>query len=335
MSMIMDFIVHSDPYFKCLSTSDCWQDVQGHFELFKPDVYVCFVDSIYSKILTQTNTLKGNDLYNDAPIFVIADEETCDELDQNPRRSIDVVIRRPISTDNLILRLTMHLEERERAQREAEEEAAAKEAARQAALAERAAQNKKGAPQEKRSVTWKPLSEDPNKKETMSASDKYLKTWNVQPKTEERLSASDKYLKTWNVEPKTEETQQAAAPKTKERKHILIVDDDRTVLKMLKTALEDNYDVTTMVNGLMVEKFLMSKEVDMIILDYEMPGETGADIFRKLKENDKAKGIPVCFLTGISDREKIMEVMSLRPHGYLLKPIDMDMLKAAISNLTN
>lgn len=320
MSMIMDFIVHSESYFKCLSTSDCWQDVQGHFELFQPDVYVCFVDSIYSKILTQTNTLKGNDLYNNAPIFVIADEETCDELDQNPRRSIDVVIRRPISTDNLILRITMHLEERERAQKEAEEEAAAKEAARQAALAERASNNntnnnKKDMVPEKRPVAWIPLGNEPQK--------------------EEKLSAADKYLQSQNAAPKKEEAQQAAAPKTKERKHILIVDDDRTVLKMLKTALEDTYDITAMVNGLMVEKFLMSKKVDMIILDYEMPGETGADIFRKLKVNEKAKRIPVCFLTGVSEREKIMEVMSLKPHSYLLKPIDMDMLKAAISNLTN
>ncbi len=113
------------------------------------------------------------------------------------------------------------------------------------------------------------------------------------------------------------------------------MDDDRTVLKMLKTALEEEYDITTMVNGVMVEKFLMAKDVDMVILDYEMPGLTGADIFRKLKVNEKTVKIPVCFLTGISDREKIMEVMSLRPHSYLLKPIDMDMLKAAITNLTN
>ena len=49
MSIVMDFITHSESYFKCLSTSDCWQDVLGHFELFKPDIYLCFVDSIYSK----------------------------------------------------------------------------------------------------------------------------------------------------------------------------------------------------------------------------------------------------------------------------------------------
>ena len=121
----------------------------------------------------------------------------------------------------------------------------------------------------------------------------------------------------------------------KRKKHILIVDDDRTVLKMLKTALEDTYDVTTMVNGIMVEKFLESKDVDVVVLDYEMPVETGADIFRKIKANPKANHVPVCFLTGISEREKIMEVMALKPHGYLLKPIDMDMLFATISNLTN
>ena len=128
-------------------------------------------------------------------------------------------------------------------------------------------------------------------------------------------------------EPNTAATPETALPakekKSGGKKHILIVDDDRTVLKMLKTALEEEYDITTMVNGVMV------------ILDYEMPGLTGADIFRKLKVNEKTVKIPVCFLTGISDREKIMEVMSLRPHSYLLKPIDMDMLKAAITNLTN
>ena len=113
------------------------------------------------------------------------------------------------------------------------------------------------------------------------------------------------------------------------------MDDDRTVLKMLKTALGDKYEVTTMINGVMVDKLLEAKHVDMIILDYEMPIETGADIFRRIKNNPKAAHIPVCCLTGVSDKEKIMEVMSLRPHGYLLKPIDMDMLSATIKNLTD
>ena len=90
-----------------------------------------------------------------------------------------------------------------------------------------------------------------------------------------------------------------------------------------------------MVNGVAAEKFLEAKNVDLVILDYEMPIETGAEVFRRIKRNPKISHIPVCFLTGISEREKIMEVMALKPHGYLLKPIDMDMLSATVTNLTN
>lgn len=325
MSIVMDFITHSETYFKCLSTSDCWQDVLGHFELFKPDVYLCFVDSIYSKILSQTNALRGDSLYNDAPIFVVADEETYAELEQNPRAAISVVIKRPISTDNLILRITAHLEQRERVAKIETE----KEAKRLAELEKRKAENGKNANKEeqnsdnseKRRSIWETWEE-----EIKPIDAKPVKT-NKPPK----IIESDQN-RTSDEAPAQAENKTA---KEKGKKHILVVDDDRTVLKMLKSALEEEYDITTMVNGLMVEKFLMAKDVDMVILDYEMPGQTGADIFRSLKANEKTEKIPVCFLTGISDREKIMEVMSLRPHSYLLKPIDMDMLKAAITNLTH
>ena len=56
---------------------------------------------------------------------------------------------------------------------------------------------------------------------------------------------------------------------------------------------------------------------------------------RKLKENEDYARIPVCFLTGVSERSKVEEIMSLKPNGYLLKPIDMEMLMAAIANLIN
>lgn len=357
MSIVMDFITHSEPYFKCLSTSDCWQDVLGHFELFKPDIYLCFVDSIYSKILTQTNALKGDAKYNDAPIFVVADEETFEELEQNPRPAISVVIKRPISTDNLILRMTMHLEQREQAakrEKEKEEQRLAELEARRA-MAQReensrkaansvAVQAKKKAEKKKKKNIWENWDEPIFNEEKKTVKFKPLQpkaepdfkpVINVNSGTKENTAPDSDITETTAA--RADETAAAASNEQKNtggKKHILIVDDDRTVLKMLKSALEEDYIITTMVNGVMVEKFLMAKEVDMVILDYEMPGLTGADIFRKLKVNEQTANIPVCFLTGISDREKIMEVMSLRPHSYLLKPIDIDMLKATITNLT-
>ena len=271
-SLIMDFIQHTETFFKSLGTTPCMKDIIGHFELFSPDAYVCFINSEHSSILSQIRALKGDDAYNGAGIFLICDAKTCDELAKNPllKAEADLIIRRPISVDNLILRITRYFDEK----REAQAEEEAKKASAEAKTAAPAAKEK-------------------------------------------------------------EEEKPAAAAKNPERKHVLVIDDDRIVLKMLKEALSDTYDVTTMVNGVAAEKFLEAKKVDLVILDYEMPIETGAEVFRRIKKNPKISHIPVCFLTGISEREKIMEVMSLKPHGYLLKPIDMDMLIATVSNLTN
>ena len=132
-----------------------------------------------------------------------------------------------------------------------------------------------------------------------------------------------------------EQISEEPQPEPNKKKHILVVDDDRNMLKLLKNALEEKYEVTATLNGLLVEKILATKPIDLIILDYEMPIMTGADVYRKLKENEDYARIPVCFLTGVSERSKVEEIMSLKPNGYLLKPIDMEMLMAAIANLIN
>lgn len=130
-------------------------------------------------------------------------------------------------------------------------------------------------------------------------------------------------------------TQKAALEKkaAMEKKHILVVDDDKNILKLLKAALEDKYDVTSIASGRMALKFLETKTPDLIFLDYEMPVENGPEVFRKIKRIDSAKDIPVVFLTGIAEREKITEVLSLKPQGYLLKPINMERVNDTIKSL--
>ena len=274
--LLVDFIQHTSEFFYSLSTSECLQDIFGHFKIFDPDVYVCFVDHDYERTISLIDSLKSDSCYNGAAIVFVGDSETCSLIEEKSRFTADVLICRPVTPDNLILRITRYFDD----VAEAKEKLKAKELARQTeAEAKKAAIEAKAA--------------EAAAKETEAASD------------------------------------------GGEKKHILIVDDDRTVLKMLKSALSDKYEVTTMINGVMVDKLLETKKVDLIILDYEMPIETGADIFRRVKNNPKASHIPVCFLTGVTDREKILEVMSLKPHGYLLKPIDMDMLSATIRTLTD
>ena len=118
-----------------------------------------------------------------------------------------------------------------------------------------------------------------------------------------------------------------------QRTHILVVDDDPLMLKMLKEQLRDDYDVATAVSGKIAMKFLERKKTSLILLDYEMPGENGPEILEKIRANEATKDIPVIFLTGVSDSDKIQEALALKPQSYLLKPVDHEKLMRAITKI--
>lgn len=125
------------------------------------------------------------------------------------------------------------------------------------------------------------------------------------------------------------DTEAMAKPKN-ERKHILVVDDNSLMLKVIKEHLRDKYDVATAISGKIALRFLAKKKTDLILLDYEMPEEDGPTILGKLREIDSAKDVPVIFLTGISEKDKIRKALSMKPQGYLLKPIEREALLEAI-----
>lgn len=117
------------------------------------------------------------------------------------------------------------------------------------------------------------------------------------------------------------------------KKHILVVDDDSRILRLLKDYLAKRYDVATAINGKVALKFLETKSTDLVLLDYEMPTENGAAVLEKLRNSEKTKDLPVIFLTGVTDSNKIREVLALKPQGYLLKPIDMEKLSSTIKGV--
>ncbi len=125
------------------------------------------------------------------------------------------------------------------------------------------------------------------------------------------------------------------AKEASRRKHILVVDDDPMMLKMIKEQLHKSYDIATAINGKVAMKFLENKTTDLILLDYEMPVENGADVLEKLRANEETKDLPVVFLTGVTERDKIRKALSLKPQGYLLKPIDRDKLFNIIEETLN
>lgn len=119
----------------------------------------------------------------------------------------------------------------------------------------------------------------------------------------------------------------------KRKKHILIVDDDSRVLRLLKSYLQGRYELATAINGKVALKFLETKKTDLVLLDYEMPAENGPAVLEKIRANENIKDLPVVFLTGVTEKNKIREVLALKPQGYLLKPVDMEKLSSTIKGI--
>lgn len=266
-SIVMDFLQHTNSYFTGLGTTAYINDVMLHFKLFDPEAFLIFVDENNSELISLAGSVRRHYSYNEAPIIIVCNKDLYDTVYKKNFGQAELFIKRPISPDNLSLRIENFLDDRE-------------------------------------AKLSKNTAEDKSKVDEANT-----------PNAQEKNEASENTL------------EQTA------RKHILVVDDDRSILKMIKAALEDQYDVTTVVNGVITEKVIEAKKVDLIILDYEMPIKTGAEVFKSLKSHPIGKSIPVCFLTGVAERSKIEEIMALRPHGYLLKPINMDMFLSTVHNL--
>ena len=77
------------------------------------------------------------------------------------------------------------------------------------------------------------------------------------------------------------------------QKHILVVDDNTTNLRLAEKALKPLYKVTLLISGEQALKFLSKNKPDLILLDIMMPGIDGFQTIKAIKANDDIKSIPV------------------------------------------
>ena len=119
------------------------------------------------------------------------------------------------------------------------------------------------------------------------------------------------------------------------KKHILIVDDDKNMLKMLRWFLCEEYDVTMVDSGKLALEAVLKHTPDLILLDYMMPLFDGPHVLEIIRKREESKNVPVLFLTSVTDRDKILECLSLNPQGYLIKPISRSELLERVAEVLN
>ena len=104
---------------------------------------------------------------------------------------------------------------------------------------------------------------------------------------------------------------------------ILSIDEEKEVQYYLKRIfLQRGYKFYSAQSGRDGMTQITNGCPDLVLLDYEMPVVDGRQVLEMIRTETEFSDVPVIFLTSKDDRESVMQVMALKPEGYLLKTME-------------
>lgn len=115
-----------------------------------------------------------------------------------------------------------------------------------------------------------------------------------------------------------------------EKSKILIVDDEKSNLRLLSDLISDDADIMLAKSGQQALEKANKAKPDVILLDVVMPDMDGFEVLQKLKGNPATRLIPVIFVTGLTDVKFEEKGLSLGASDYIIKPIHEQLVKARI-----
>jgi putative two-component system response regulator len=141
----------------------------------------------------------------------------------------------------------------------------------------------------------------------------------------EELEKRKKIIEKWN--------QAGEFSIEKRKKTILVIDDVSETLHAVKAVLDDRYEVRVARSGELAESILHNIFVDLILLDIEMPGESGFEYLERLKKNPVTQHVPVMFLSSHGEPEVVSYASRLDIKGYIKKPVAPQILKQRVHDV--
>jgi len=114
---------------------------------------------------------------------------------------------------------------------------------------------------------------------------------------------------------------------------LLVADDSSTIRKVVRAAA-DVLDIETeeAEDGVEAMDLISAKhgEIDLILLDWNMPEKNGFDVLVEVKTNDAYKHIPVMMVTTEGQKSSIVAAVRAGANNYLVKPFTVDELESKI-----
>lgn len=112
-------------------------------------------------------------------------------------------------------------------------------------------------------------------------------------------------------------------------KHVVVIDDDRSVCEMIRRSLE-KIELVVTTTSLAAEglNLIRTESPDVVLLDIMLPGTSGLDVFQKIRDIDRK--LPIIFVTAGSDSATAIRAMQLGGFDYVTKPLDLPALNELV-----
>ena len=115
--------------------------------------------------------------------------------------------------------------------------------------------------------------------------------------------------------------------------NILVVDDNRMNLILVKKILSENYNVTTVTSGREAFEHLNGNEADMILLDLRMPEMDGFQFLEIIKKDESLKNIPIICLTAVDEQDYELRCFELGALDFIAKPFVAEIMLMRIERI--
>lgn len=116
------------------------------------------------------------------------------------------------------------------------------------------------------------------------------------------------------------------------QKNILVVNDsDTTNFILCKALLNNGYSAESVINGKEALNILKDRHFDMIITDLYMPVMDGIEMTKIIRSKENLKGIPIIFISGAADIDKVKEAKEAGSSAWIPVPFDLQKFLTTIN----
>lgn len=118
---------------------------------------------------------------------------------------------------------------------------------------------------------------------------------------------------------------------------VLIVDDSRIMRNIVKNCLRrlefDEEKFFEASNGVEAFELLEHKEIELLLVDWNMPQLDGLSLVKKLRSDQKYEDLPIIMVTSEAAKYNVIEAVKAGVNDYMVKPVNEKALHEKISRL--